>query len=74
MVDLSEVLVILECIGAARNAESIHTPPIRDSRMYTLQTDSHGNRIVCKGDTVRNGYRIVAHGTYAAMLAMKVGA
>ena len=42
--------------------------------MYTLQTDSHGNRIVCKGDTVRSGYRIVAHGTYADMLAMKVGA
>ena len=42
--------------------------------MYTLQTDSHGNLIVCKGDTVRSGYRIVAHGTYADMLAMKVGA
>jgi hypothetical protein len=42
--------------------------------MYTLQSDSHGNLIVCKGDTVRNGYRILANGTYAAMLAMKVGA
>lgn len=42
--------------------------------MYTLQTDSHGHLIVCKGDTVRNGYRIIANGTYAEMLAMKVGA
>lgn len=42
--------------------------------MYTLQSDSHGNLIVCKGDTVRNGYRIIANGTYAAMLAKKVGA
>ena len=35
--------------------------------MYTLQTDSHGNRIVCRGDTVRSGYQIVAQGTYATM-------
>jgi hypothetical protein len=42
--------------------------------MYTLQSDSHGNLIVCKGDVVRNGYRIIAHGTYSAMLAKKVGA
>jgi len=39
--------------------------------MYTLQSDSHNNLIICKGDTVRSGYRIVNYGTYNAMIAAK---
>ncbi len=31
--------------------------------MYTLQIDRNRNMIVCKGDLVRNGYRIIASGT-----------
>ena len=37
---------------------------------YTLQTDRHGNRIICKGDRVRNGYTITAEGTYRQMCAL----
>lgn len=33
--------------------------------MYTVQIDAHCNKIVCKGNTVRPGYRIVFTGTYA---------
>lgn len=33
---------------------------------YSLQINSHGNRIVCKGTEVRNSYRIVFVGSYAA--------
>lgn len=32
---------------------------------YTLQIDGHGNMIVCKGDQVRSGYRIVRAASYA---------
>ena len=32
---------------------------------YTLQMDAHGNMIVCKGDQVRAGYRIVCRESYA---------
>ncbi len=39
--------------------------------MYTLQSDSHNNLIICKGDTVRSGYKIVNYGTYNAMIAAK---
>jgi len=39
--------------------------------MYTAQANRHGNIIVCKGDVVRNSYRIVYVGTYAACLAIK---
>ena len=39
--------------------------------MYTLQSDSHGNLIICKGDTVRNGYAIIAYGSYNDLLAEK---
>jgi hypothetical protein len=42
--------------------------------MYTAQINAHGNVIVCKGDTVRNSYRIVLVGTYAQCLALKAGA
>jgi len=42
--------------------------------MYTAQINAHGNVIVCKGDTVRNSYRIVFTGTYAECLAVKAGA
>lgn len=39
--------------------------------MYTLQSDSHGNLIICKGDTVRNGYAIISNGSYNDLLAEK---
>ena len=42
-------------------------------QIYTLQQDAHNNLIVCKGETVRNGYQIIASGTYGAMLLRKVG-
>jgi hypothetical protein len=32
--------------------------------MYTAQTDTHGNCIVCKGSEQRRGYRIAFTGTY----------
>jgi hypothetical protein len=42
--------------------------------MYTAQANRFGNIIVCKGDAVRNSYRIVFTGTYAECLAIKAGA
>lgn len=42
--------------------------------MYTAQIDRHGNVIVCKGDTERNGYRIFFTGTYNECLTRKVSA
>jgi hypothetical protein len=42
--------------------------------MYTAQINAHGNVIVCKGDTVRNSYRIIHVGTYAECLKVKAGA
>lgn len=42
--------------------------------MYTAQANRHGNIIVCKGDVVRNSYRIIHVGTYAECLAIKAGA
>ena len=39
--------------------------------MYTLQRDSHGNTIICKGDRERSGYRTVFSGTYKECLAAK---
>ena len=39
--------------------------------MYTAQINAHGNIIVCKGDVVRNSYRIIGVGTYQEMLALK---
>jgi hypothetical protein len=39
--------------------------------MYTAQINAHGNVIVCKGDTVRNSYRIIRIGTYAECMALK---
>jgi len=39
--------------------------------MYTAQVNAFGNVIVCKGDTVRNSYRIVYTGTYAECLDIK---
>ena len=41
--------------------------------MYTAQRNKFGNVIVCKGDVVRNSYRIVFTGTYAECLAIKAG-
>lgn len=42
--------------------------------MYTLQLDRNANSIVCKGADVRNGYRIVAQGTYAECNAARADA
>ena len=42
--------------------------------MYTAQINSFGNVIVCKGDTVRNSYRIIFTGSYADCLKVKAGA
>ena len=39
--------------------------------MYTAQINAHGNVIVCKGDTVRNSYRIAFSGTYNECLQFK---
>jgi hypothetical protein len=39
--------------------------------MYTAQANRHGNIIVCKGDVVRNSYRIIYVGSYAECLAIK---
>jgi hypothetical protein len=39
--------------------------------MYTAQIDNHGNIIVCKGDVVRNGYRIFFRGSYNECLTKK---
>jgi hypothetical protein len=41
--------------------------------MYTLQQDSHGNSIVCKGGRERTGYCIVFHGDYAECIRRKFG-
>ena len=41
--------------------------------MYTAQKNAHGNVIVCKGDAVRNSYRIIFIGTYADCLRIKLG-
>jgi hypothetical protein len=40
--------------------------------MYTAQINVHGNVIVCKGDAVRNSYRIVFTGTYNECLTFKI--
>jgi hypothetical protein len=39
--------------------------------MYTLQSDRNNNLIICKGDRVRNGYAIIAYGSYNELLAEK---
>jgi len=39
--------------------------------MYTAQINAHGNVIVCKGNDVRNSYRIICTGTYADCLRFK---
>lgn len=41
--------------------------------MYTAQINAHGNIIVCKGDRVRNSYKIICVGTYEACLRLKLG-
>lgn len=45
--------------------------PTERPTMYTAQINEHGNVIVCKGDTVRNSYRIIFTGTYAECLMVK---
>ena len=40
--------------------------------MYTAQVNAFGNVIVCKGDAVRNSYKIIFSGTYAECLQFKL--
>lgn len=40
--------------------------------MYSLQLDSFGHRIVCRGTDQRRGYRIVFTGTYAECQAFSL--
>ena len=40
--------------------------------MYTAQSNTFGNIIVCKGDVVRYSYRIVFTGTYQECLEFKL--
>jgi len=40
--------------------------------MYTAQINAFGNVIVCKGDVVRNSYRIIYTGSYQDCLKVKV--
>lgn len=40
--------------------------------MYTAQINGNGNIIVCKGDVVRNSYRIVFTGSYNDCLRYKI--
>jgi len=40
--------------------------------MYTAQINQFGNVIVCKGDAVRNSYKIIFSGTYAECLQFKL--
>ena len=39
--------------------------------IYTAQINAHGNIIVCKGEEVRNSYRIAMRGSYADCLKFK---
>ena len=57
--------------GVESSAVLTSTPSRKEPTMYTLQSDSHGNLIICKGDTVRNGYRIIERGAYADLLVAK---
>ena len=40
--------------------------------MYTAQINSFGNISVCKGDQVRNSYRVIFTGSYADCLRLKL--
>lgn len=40
--------------------------------MYTAQVNAFGNVIICKGDQVRNSYRIVFRGSYQDCLLFKM--
>jgi hypothetical protein len=40
--------------------------------MYTAQINAFGNVIVCKGDVVRNSYRIMFTGSYQDCLNVKL--
>jgi hypothetical protein len=39
--------------------------------MYTAQINAFNNVIVCKGDVVRNSYRIIHTGSYQECLDIK---
>jgi hypothetical protein len=44
----------------------------REIIMYSLQVNAHNNYIVCKGEEVRNSYRLVAvYKTYAEAMKAK---
>lgn len=57
---------------AAANSPQDSTPTNQEKHMYTVQQDAHGNRIVCKGSTVRRGYRVIWTGDYNECLRVKV--
>jgi hypothetical protein len=40
--------------------------------IYTAQINHFGNVIICKGNDVRNSYRIAFSGTYAECMAFKI--
>ena len=42
--------------------------------MYTAQTNSNGNVIVCKGIEERKSYKIIFTGSYVECLKIKLGA
>jgi hypothetical protein len=70
-----KIATIVHCAGVNRYLTiglcNIALQP-ENLSMYTAQANAHGNVIVCKGDTVRNSYRIIFTGTYAECLAIKV--
>ena len=41
-------------------------------KIYTAQVNAHGNVIVCKGNDVRNSYKVIGTGTYKEMLELKL--
>jgi hypothetical protein len=41
-------------------------------KIYTAQANAHGNIIVCRGNDVRNSYKIIGTGTYKEMLELKL--
>jgi hypothetical protein len=54
-----------------KGSPSLTPTPRKELTMYTLQIDRNRNLIICKGDVTRNGYTIIAHGSYNDLLAEK---
>ena len=45
---------------------------VNSEKTYTAQADAHGNIIVCRGNEVRNSYKVIGTGTYKEMLELKL--